>query len=75
MKKVLFIVPHRLGRSPGQRFRFEQYLNLLQDNGFIIEVSYFINEKDDHVFYSRGNYFKKLKILLDRKSTRLNSSH
>lgn len=63
-KKILFIVPHRLNRSPGQRFRFEQYLQYLQECGFSYTYSYLINEKDDRIFYSPGNIFKKSLIMI-----------
>lgn len=62
-KRILFIVPHRINRSPGQRFRFEQYLQYLQDNGFSFTYSYLINEKDDGVFYAPGKVFKKAIIM------------
>ena len=62
-KKILFIVAHRLGRSPGQRFRFEQYLDFLQQNGYQYKISNFLNERDDKLFYSKGNYLQKLRIL------------
>jgi len=64
MKKVLFIASHRLGRAPGQRFRFEQYLSFLKKNNFDYHISYIINEKDDAVFYSKGKYFQKFYIFL-----------
>ena len=64
MKKILFIVAHRPDRSPGQRFRFEQYLPFLKNNNFDYQISYIINEKDDAVFYSKGKYFKKFFIFL-----------
>jgi glycosyltransferase involved in cell wall biosynthesis len=63
-KKILFIVAHRLNRSPGQRFRFEQYLDFLEKNNFEFEISYIINEKDDETFYQKGQYFRKFLILL-----------
>jgi glycosyltransferase involved in cell wall biosynthesis len=63
-KKILYIVAHRLGRSPGQRFRFEQYLNYLSQNGFEYRISNFLNEDDDRAFYSKGNYLRKFLILL-----------
>ncbi|MEI6852487.1 MAG: glycosyltransferase family 4 protein [Bacteroidota bacterium] len=69
MKRILFLVAHRQGRSPGQRFRFEQYLGFLQQNGFSCEISFLLNEQDDAVFYSKGHYFKKLLIYL--KSLRI----
>lgn len=64
MKKILFLVAHRPGRSPGQRFRFEQYLNFLASNGYSYEFSYLISESDDKYFYQKGYYFRKFFILL-----------
>ena len=71
MKRILFLVAHRPGRSPGQRFRFEQYLEYLRQKGFSIEFSYLLNEKDDACFYSKGHYFKKLLILIKSICIRL----
>jgi len=64
MKKVLIWVLHRPDRSPSQRFRFEQYLSYLEDNGYTFVYSYLISEKDDKVFYAKGNYLNKFFILL-----------
>jgi len=64
MPKVLIVANHRKGRSPGQRFRFEQYLELLERNGFVITFSNFIDEEDDKIFYAPGSYFGKIRILL-----------
>jgi glycosyltransferase involved in cell wall biosynthesis len=64
MKKVLFIALHRTERSPGQRFRFEQYLEFLEANGFDCELSYLITTEDDKVFYSQGNYWKKARLMM-----------
>jgi glycosyltransferase involved in cell wall biosynthesis len=63
MKKILFGVLHRPDRSPSQRFRFEQYLNYLKENGYDYEYSYLIRQEDDKVFYGKGNYWKKFLIL------------
>lgn len=60
MKRVLFIVMHRKERSPGQRFRHEQYLNFLESNGFQCDSSYIISENDDKIFYKPGNLFRKV---------------
>jgi len=62
--KVLFIVNHRKDRSPGQRFRFEQYVDYLQENGYQCYFSVLLNENDDQIFYSKGNYFGKAIIFL-----------
>jgi glycosyltransferase involved in cell wall biosynthesis len=64
MKKILFIVNNRKDRSPGQRFRFEQYLAHLEENGFQCDFSPLLNEKDDKLFYAPGNYVQKVFILL-----------
>ncbi|MCK9612614.1 MAG: glycosyltransferase family 4 protein [Bacteroidales bacterium] len=64
MKRVLFIVAHRPNRSPGQRFRFEQYLGYLSQKGFTCEISFLLSEKDDKFFYRNGNYLRKFFILI-----------
>ncbi len=64
MRKILYIVPHRFGRSPGQRFRCEQYLDFLRQNNFEISYSNLITEKEDAVFYTKGKYFSKFILLL-----------
>lgn len=63
MPKVLVISAHRLDRSPSQRFRYEQYLDYLKNNGFEFTFSPLLNESDDKIFYSKGNYFFKALIL------------
>jgi glycosyltransferase involved in cell wall biosynthesis len=60
-RKVLFVVQHRWDRSPGQRYRCEQYIPYLKQAGFdCIYSPILINEKEDKDFYTPGNYFKKL---------------
>ena len=44
-KKILFPAIHRPDRSPSQRYRFEQYIPYLEENGFEVTYSYFISEK------------------------------
>lgn len=61
-KKILFVVAHRLGRNPGQRFRFEQYIPYLQANGYECVCSNLLSQKDDAVFYQQGHYWAKLYI-------------
>jgi glycosyltransferase involved in cell wall biosynthesis len=71
MPSVLFVSLHRPNRSPSQRFRYEQYLQYLAENGFEHDFSYLLNEVDDKAFYSKGNYLKKLQILLKSIEIRL----
>jgi len=63
-KKVLLLCAHRPGRSPSQRYRFEQYLSFLEGYGYSFTFSYLLNEKQDRLFYSKGNSLKKALLLL-----------
>ncbi len=71
MSKVLILCAHRPNRSPSQRYRFEQYLSFLKQNGFEFTWSFLLNEKDDVLFYSKGNFFQKVIILLKTVLKRL----
>ncbi len=62
--KVLCLLPHRIGRSPGQRFRIEQYIPFLEQHGFEFTVSNLISQKDDQIFYQKGHLFRKFLIFL-----------
>lgn len=63
MPRLLVVTHHRKNRSPGQRFRFEQYLDYLESNGFDITFSNFISESDDKIFYAPGNIIGKIRIV------------
>ncbi len=64
MPRVLILVAHRPGRSPSQRYRFEQYIPYLEKQGFEFVWSPLLNEKDDATFYGKGSAVKKAGILL-----------
>jgi len=70
-RKIYFLTVHRRDRSPSQRFRFEQYTEFFNRNGFECIHSYLINESDDKIFYSRGKLFGKFRILLKSITKRL----
>lgn len=59
---ILIITNHRKGRSPAQRFRFEQYIDFLEANNFKITFSNILSEEDDHFLYQKGKYLKKALI-------------
>lgn len=63
-KKILYIVQHRFDRSPGQRYRCEQYISFLEQNGFECTYSPIIvdADEDSHLYY--GNIFQKLFLFL-----------
>ncbi len=64
MPRVLFVAAHRLNRSPSQRFRFEQYLDFLRQNGFECDFSWLVSPTDDIFLYKHGHYFHKFFFLL-----------
>ncbi len=64
MPKILFIVDHRLNRSPSQRYRFEQYLSYFKEQGFDWVLSEIINAKDDKIFYQQKKYLAKAWVIL-----------
>ncbi len=64
MSNVLILCAHRPKRSPSQRYRFEQYLPFLEENGFKFIFSFLLNQKDDKTFYSKGKTVSKFFILL-----------
>ncbi len=64
MPSILFVAAHRPERSPSQRFRFEQYLSLLENAGFDYDYSWLIDEKDDRFFYQPGNMHNKIRVFI-----------
>lgn len=71
MPRILFVASHRPDRSPAQRFRFEQYLTFLKENGYDYDFSFLINERDDKIFYAPGNLPNKLLIFFKSAMRRL----
>lgn len=63
-RTILFLVPYPFGEAPSQRFRFEQYLGILKEEGFEVEFHSFLNQKGWHVLYTRGNYIPKAVAIL-----------
>ncbi|MGQ0739711.1 MAG: glycosyltransferase family 4 protein [Bacteroidota bacterium] len=62
--KVLIVCLHAPDRVPGQRFRFEQYLDFLDDNGVECTYSGLLEEKDYQYFHGKRHYFRKLRIVI-----------
>ena len=65
MKKILFLAHHRIDRSPGQRYRFEQFFDYLEQKGIQCFLANIINEKDEKDLYHSKNILKKIKIGLN----------
>ena len=63
VKKVLILSAHRQGRSPSQRFRYEQYVPYLESKGYVFDYSFLISKTDDGFFYKKGHFLRKLFFL------------
>lgn len=70
MKKILFLAHHRLDRSPGQRYRFEQYFDYFEQNNIICDLANIISEQDDKIMYQSKNYLKKAIVAINAYKTR-----
>ena len=60
VKKILFLVPYPLGIAASQRFRFEQYFEILRQNGIDYDLQPFLSHHAFKILYSRGNLIGKL---------------
>lgn len=70
-KRILFLVLHRKDRSPGQRYRHEQYVPFLEAAGFQCDFSPLLTATEDRIFYAPGNYVRKIRIGLKTLFRRL----
>ena len=61
-RKILFVVPFYLGRSPSQRYRIEWYIKYFEENGYQCDFSYLLTPSLDKIFYDKRYVF--LKFLL-----------
>lgn len=57
--RVLFLVPYPTGEAPSQRFRFEQYFNLLREKKIEFSVSSFWGLRAWKILYQKGFFFEK----------------
>ena len=57
--KVLFLVPAPLNISPSQRFRFEHYLPILNENGIIYTIQSFWSLQAWIILFKKGYFFRK----------------
>jgi glycosyltransferase involved in cell wall biosynthesis len=58
--RVLFLVPYPLDAAPSQRFRFEQYLDMMRTKGHVIDVSPFLDTAAWNILYRQGHTLSKV---------------
>ena len=63
-KKVLFISNYEADTAPGQRFRFEQYFDFLNANGYDCRLSPILTAPQTRMLHSKGHYLSKAVVLL-----------
>jgi glycosyltransferase involved in cell wall biosynthesis len=61
---ILFLVPYPINEAPSQRFRFEQYLDILQEEGHSYRVQSFLDLHNWRHFAESGKMFLKIIMLL-----------
>jgi glycosyltransferase involved in cell wall biosynthesis len=64
-KSVLFLFPYPLKEAPSQRFRFVQYLGLLQAAGIEYKAFSFLSDNAWNLLYRPGNFFLKFLRIMD----------
>lgn len=57
--QILFITPYPYDEAPSQRFRFEQYLSILEKNGIHYRVLSFLTLRAWHILYRPGRHLQK----------------
>lgn len=58
--KVLILCPYPKGASPAQRFRYEQYLEILKSSGVETVIEPFLSDSAMKVLYEHGHYLFKI---------------
>lgn len=56
---ILFIIPYPVESAPSQRFRFEQYFEILKKKGWDLMISSFIDDHTWQILYKRRHIFSK----------------
>ena len=59
-KKILFLIPYPPKSAPSQRYRFEQYFELLEAQGFDLTISPFFNQRVWDILYRKGGWLQKI---------------
>jgi len=59
-KKILLFCPYPFDTVPGQRLKYEQYINYLESSGYRIKILPFFSEKTYSILYKKGFLLRKL---------------
>ena len=64
MASILVFCPYPYSGAPSQRFRFEQYLDILRDAGHDVTVSPFLPTFAHRIIYRQGHLIRKMSGVL-----------
>ena len=59
-KHIAFVCPYPRGGAPSQRFRFEQYLDLLTERGYSYSLYGFLDTRTHQVLYHKNRLISKV---------------
>lgn len=57
--RILFLTPYPPGQAPSQRFRFEQYLDILHQHGHTYRLASFLDDATWRILYKPGQAARK----------------
>lgn len=57
--KILFLMPYPHDTAASQRFRFEQYWDLMDEKGYSVEYQSFLDQATWEILYQTGHFFGK----------------
>lgn len=63
-KLIIILCPYPYGGAPSQRFRYEQYLSVLERAGYRYRIFSFVDEATNRVLYQPGQGFRKARGIL-----------
>jgi glycosyltransferase involved in cell wall biosynthesis len=69
--RILFLIPYPPGQAPSQRFRFEQYLSTLKEQGYSYRLAPFLSEATWRILYKPGQAVRKALGILGGLGRRL----
>lgn len=62
-RTILLLCPYPFSVAPSQRFRFEQYLTLLEQHKFIVDFQPFLSSDGWRILYAPGKSLQKLAFI------------
>lgn len=60
MKRIVIICPHPKDVAPGQRLKYEQYIENWEKNGFKVKIKPFMTDRFWAIVYKKGHYIEKI---------------